>query len=66
MVLFVKNSWYDEIVSLADVKDVARLLAETSVARRLILKMDDSLPRWIALGQLLLIHKVLYEEFGRN
>jgi hypothetical protein len=35
------------------------------MARELVLKMDDSLPRWIAVGQLLLIHKVLYEEFGR-
>lgn len=36
-----------------------------SMERELILKMDDSLPRWIAVGRLLLVDKILYEELGR-
>ena len=59
------KSWYEETVNLAEMKDLARQLPERSTAKELILKMDNSLPRWIAVGQLLLIHKVLYEEYGR-
>ena len=49
-----------DVVSLEAVKAIAMKLPETNMARQMILKMDDFLPRWIALGQLLLINKFLY------
>lgn len=58
------NVRFDDVVSLVGVKDVAKKLPEKSMARELILKMDDSMPRWIAVGQLLLIDKILYEELA--
>jgi hypothetical protein len=57
-----KNSdvTFDDVVSLASLKEFAKRLPDRSLARELILMMDDSLPRWIAVGQLLLISKILY------
>jgi hypothetical protein len=58
----VKNSnvRFDDVVSSASLKEFAKGRPDMSLARKLILMMDDSLPRWIAVGQLLLISKILY------
>ena len=61
----VRKTRFDDVVSLVGVKDVAKELPETSMAKQLIMKMDDSMPRWIALGQMLLVDKILYQELGR-
>ena len=60
----VKNSniRFDDVISLTKVKDLGRSLPADSKARELILALNDSETRWIALGQLLLIHKFLWNE----
>ena len=57
------NIRFDDVVSLMEVKDLARRLPSDSKARELILALNDNETRWIALGQLLLIHKFLWDEF---
>jgi len=54
----------DDVVSLVGVKAVARKLPERSLARELILEMDDSMPRWMALGQLLTIDRILCKDLA--
>jgi hypothetical protein len=54
---------FDDIISLAEIKDLARSLPPDSKARDLMLALNDNETRWIALGQLLLIHKFLRNEF---
>jgi hypothetical protein len=61
----VKNSniRFDDVISLREVKDLARRLSPDSKARELMFALNDNETRWIALGQLLLIHKFLWDEF---
>jgi hypothetical protein len=63
--LFMRNSSirFDDVISLTEVKDLARTLPPDSKARELMLALNDNETRWIALGQLLLIHKFLWSEF---
>jgi hypothetical protein len=56
------NIRFDDVVSLMEVKDLARSLPYDSKARELIFALNDHETRWIALGQLLLIHKLLWNE----
>ena len=51
-----------DVVSLVDLKEFARKLPATYRARELILEMDDSMPRWMAGGQLLVINKILHDD----
>ena len=55
----------DDVVSLAGFKAIAKKLPERSLARALILEMDDSVPRWMALGQLLIIDKILHRDLAQ-
>jgi hypothetical protein len=57
------NIRFDDVVSLTEVKDLARRLPPDSRARELMFALNDNETRWIALGQLLLIHKFLWDEF---
>lgn len=57
------NIKFDDVISLSEVKDLARRLPPDSRARELMFALNDIETRWIALGQLLLIHKFLWEEF---
>lgn len=61
----MKNSHFgfDDVISLKEVKDLARRLPPDSTARELMFALNDNETRWIALGQLLLIHKFLWNEF---
>ena len=61
----MKNSdiRFDDVISLTEVKDLARRLPPDSKARGLMFALNDNETRWIALGQLLLIHKFLWDEF---
>jgi hypothetical protein len=56
------NIRFDDVVSLMQVKDLTRSLLPTSKARELVSALNDSETRWVALGQLLLIHKFLWNE----
>jgi len=58
----ISNIKFDYAVSLVHLKDLAKKLPDASRARELILAMADSMPRWVALGQLLLIDKVLNDD----
>ena len=55
----------DDVVSLVGFKAIAKKLPERSLARALILEMDDSVPRWMALGQLLVIDKILCRDLAQ-
>ena len=56
------NIRFDDVVNLREVKELARSLPSDSKARELILALNDNETRWVALGQLLLIHKFLWNE----
>jgi len=56
-------SLHDKI-SLAELKKWARELLASSLVRELILDMDDYMPRWEALGQMLLLNKLLRRELN--
>jgi len=60
------NIRFDDIISLREVKDLAKSLPSNSTARELMFALNDDEPRWIALGQLLLIHKFLWDEPDRQ
>jgi hypothetical protein len=53
-----------DVVSLADLKEFAKELPRTYKARELILEMHDSMPRWMAVGQLLVIDKILRDDLN--
>ena len=53
-----------DVVSLADLKEFAKKLPPTYRSRELILEMDDSMPRWMAVGQLLVIDKILRDDLN--
>ena len=53
------NIRFDDVIGLIEVKNLARRLPSDSKARELIFALNDNEIRWIALGQLLLIHKFL-------
>jgi hypothetical protein len=56
-------AWLEEPVSTAGFKDWAtKYLPPSSKARELIIEMDDSMPRWIALGQMEIISKIVGDE----
>jgi hypothetical protein len=57
------NIRFDDVISLTEVKEVARRLPPGSTARELLFALNENETRWIALGQLLLIHKFLWKEF---
>ena len=57
------NIRFDDVVSLKEVKALARRLPLDSKARELIFVLNDNETRWIALGQLLLVHRFLWDEF---
>jgi hypothetical protein len=57
------NIRFDDVISLREVKDLAGKLPSDNKARELMLALNDKETRWIALGQLLLIHKFLWKEF---
>lgn len=54
-------SLYDE-VSLAGLKEWARKLPDSSLVRELVLEMNDSMPRWGAVGQMCLLDRLLSKE----
>ena len=56
------NVRFDDVVNLREVKDLARRLPVDSKARELIFALNDHETKWFALGQLLLIHKFLWNE----
>jgi hypothetical protein len=55
---------FDDVISLREVKNLARSLPQNSRARELMFALRDNETRWIALGQLLLIHRFLWDEFN--
>lgn len=55
-----------DVVSLRDMKEFAKKLPMTSKARELILDMDDSMPRWEVLEQLMVISKILDDDLKKH
>ena len=62
----MRNIRFDDIISLREVKDLARRLPSDSKARELMFALNDNETRWIALGQLLLVHKFLWTNSRAN
>jgi hypothetical protein len=59
----VRLAWLEEPVSTIGFKDWARkYLPLSSRARELIMEMDDSMPRWMAVGQFDIITKIVDDE----
>ena len=56
----------EDVVSLREMKEFAKKLPMTSKARELILDMDDSMPRWEVLGQLMVISKILEDDLTKH